>query len=148
MIYLEVQDSETYNAVGILNNFFSLFEFIEGCCVGGHSLVPHSCLVVAPAQFEVDLPLVNGQHSRVFDEIGDNLAVVGCGSFVLQFFLFAVSHEQTPLGLGADVDEAVFILVVVEEILKLVNSVILDHLQGLVEVLLDQETCVAVVVFH
>ena len=58
-----------------------------------------------------------------------------------------MSHEETPLGLGADVDEAVLFLVVVEKILKLVDSTILNHLEGLVEVLLDQKAGVAVIVF-
>ena len=58
-----------------------------------------------------------------------------------------MSHEETPLGLGADVDEAVLFLVVVEEILELIDSVVLNHLEGLVEVFLDQEAGVAVIVF-
>lgn len=147
MVYLKVQDSQTYNTVGIFNNFFGLFEFIEGCCVGCHSFVPHSGLVVAAAQFEVDLTLVDWQHSRILGEIGDDLAVVGRGSFVLQLLFFAVSHEEAPFGLGADVDEAVLFFVVVEEILQLIDLIVLNHLQGLVEVLLDQEAGVAVIVF-
>ena len=78
----------------------------EGC----DGPVPLSDLEVAstePAMYVCDL---NGQHHWALGEAVDDLRVICCCSFELHLGLLAVTHEETPFGVGTHVDEVVLLL--------------------------------------
>lgn len=116
VVDLKVEDSQTDHRAGIFLDLLTLFEVVEGESVRTDGLVPHSALIETSAQLAVDDSEVDHHNARVLFQLFDDLTIIGSGPLVFQFGLFAMGHQQAPLGLRPDIDEAVFFFVVVKEV--------------------------------
>lgn len=58
-----------------------------------------------------------------------------------------MTHQETPFGLGSKVDETVFLFVLVEKTLQLIDLVMLEKIHGLIEMFFDEKTSITIIIF-
>lgn len=146
VVHFEVENAQANHHIAILCHSLVGLEMLEGFGVGLDALVPHLDFVVAATKFAVYFTQVH-HHAWVLLQVGDSLAVIGSCPLVFHLGLFAVRHEETPLCLCANIDEAILFLVMVEEILEVVDFILFDKVKSKIEMFFDEEAGVAVCVF-
>ena len=120
IVYLQIENSQTNDTVCVLIDFLIFFELIQGCGVGSYPFIPHFCFKITSTQLKIDFSHVDRQHSGVLFDVFDDLGVVSGCSFILEFFLFAMGHQEAPFCLGSHVDKAIFFFVVIKEIFQFI----------------------------